>query len=295
MDPDFDGDFPLADSCVAVVGLGLLGGSLALGLRGHCAKIIGVDPDIQALEQALSRRIVDEGSTGIAGLNSQADVIILAAPVQSIIELIACLPQVHPASAVVLDVGSTKARIVQAMEGLPARFDPLGGHPMAGKEKLSLAHADAQLFQDAVFAFCPLPRTSLKARTFAVKLCRILQSKPLWMDAALHDRWVAATSHVPYLLSAALASGTPQDSAPLVGPGFRSTSRLAATPTSMMMDVLQTNQANILESLLSVRARLDEIEELFRRGDFEALKVLLDAGRERQRALTLTPQEGKTA
>ena len=273
---------------LAILGLGLMGGSLAMALRGQCAGLLGIDPDPAAVQLALARGVVDQAATDPAGLLAEADVIILAAPVNTILELLAALPELHPGPAVVLDLGSTKARIVEAMEKLPERFDPIGGHPMCGKERSGLANADPQLFRGTPFAFTPLARTRPRARKFAAALAGALGAAPLWLDPATHDRWVAATSHLPFLVSNALAACTPLEAATLVGSGFRSATRLAPTPANMMLDILMTNRENVLAALGSFRQQLDQLDALLTDCDSPTLGKLLEAGARQQQSLTAT-------
>jgi prephenate dehydrogenase len=277
-EPDFFSSKRLEECVVAILGLGLMGGSLALALRGKCRTLLGVDPDPQAVEMALERRVVDHASVSPHDLLPQADLVILAAPVGAILTLLRLLPDHHPGPAVVLDLGSTKRQIVGAMQALPPRFDPIGGHPMAGKEKASLANADADLFQLAPFALVPLERSSAGARLIAEQLARAVGAHPLWIDAETHDRWVAATSHLPYLLANTLAAATPLDARPLVGPGLRSTTRLAPASLTMMVDILATNRENVLTGLQRFRHALDAVELSLLSGDLEALRDQLAQG-----------------
>ncbi len=277
---------------VAILGLGLMGGSLALALRGRCAALLGVDADAQVVQMARQRRVVDLASTDAGGRLPQADLIVLAAPVNAILRLLEELPRLHPGPAIVIDLGSTKARVLEAMGRLPERFDPLGGHPMCGKEISGLANAEAGLFQGAAFAFTPLARTSSRARGLARELCAATGAHPVWLDAATHDRWVAATSHLPYLLANALAAGTPLEAAPLAGPGFRSSTRLAPTPPGVILDVLMTNRENVLASLRGLRARLEGMESLLAGEDFPALQELLAQGAQQYRQLLESSSQG---
>jgi len=277
---------------VAILGLGLMGGSLALALRGKCAALLGIDPDLQTVELALQQHIVDLAAVEPAVLLPQADVIVLAAPVNAIIGLLQELPLLHQGSPIVIDLGSTKVKIMDSMQMLPERFDPLGGHPMCGKEVSGLANADARLFQGATFAFTASPRTSPHARQFAEWLAASIGACPLWIEAATHDRWVAATSHLPYLVANALACTTPVETAPLAGPGFRSTTRLAVTPPGVMLDVLMTNQAAVLESLRSFRVHLERVERLLAQGDFDALQELLGEGARHKQIISKSIQQG---
>jgi prephenate dehydrogenase len=254
--PDF-----LSPARVAIVGLGLMGGSLAMALRGRCAALLGVDPDPQVTALALAQGIVDQASQDPGTLLPQANLIVLAAPVCAIIDLLAQLPDLHPGSPVVLDLGSTKRRVVEAMQTMPQRFDALGGHPMCGREQASLKYAEAGLYQNAPFALVRLPRTSPAACRLAEQLVHATGARPLWLDADTHDRWVAATSHLPYLVANALAAATPLEARPLVGPGLRSTTRLAGSSLPMMEDILTTNCDQVLAALARFRQALDEIEQ----------------------------------
>jgi len=284
-DPRCDNDF-FKDLQVAVVGLGLMGGSLAIGLGAHCKQILAVDPDEHTRENAIRDGIVSQVSADPAEILPQADLVILAAPVSAILEIIPALPDLHPGSPIVIDLGSTKAKICQALEKLPSRFEVLGGHPMCGKALGGLQHAEAGLFQDAPFAFTPLPNTTDRAIQCAQELAHILGAKPVWTGPNTHDSWVAATSHLPYLLASALSLATPSEAAQLVGPGFRSTSRLAGSPSTIMLPILETNREQVLAALARFRVHLDQIEEALSKGELATLKGSLDQGADHQAKLT---------
>lgn len=285
-EPDFNPVARLDKCVVAILGLGLMGGSLALALRGKCQAILGVDPDPQAVEAALDSKVVDRASLMAGNLLPDSDLVILAAPVRAILSLLHDLPDHHPGPAVVLDLGSTKREIVNKMQSLPPRFDPIGGHPMAGKEKATLANADQDLFQGAPFALVPLERSSPLSRQLAEQLVLAVGAHPLWVDAETHDRWVAATSHLPYLLANTLAAVTPLEARPLVGPGLRSTTRLAPASLTMMIDILDTNRENVVAGLQRFRQALDALEHNLLVGDLEAVRGHLAQGAACYAALT---------
>ena len=125
----------------------------------------------------------------------------------------------------------------------------------------------------------PLPHTSARASAAAFQIVSTIGANPIWMDAVLHDRTLASTSHLPYLMASALALATSPQSAPLVGPGFRSTSRLASTPSSMMLGVLQTNRKNVLAAIARFRENMDAIEQALQAEDFQKLEQILDDAR----------------
>ncbi len=268
----------LLDCRVAILGLGLMGGSLALKLRGQCRRLLGCDPDPATLALARQWRLADRLTDQASEILPQADLVILATPVGEILKLLAALPELHPGAAAVLDLGSTKAQIVMRMQALPARFDPLGGHPMCGKERGGLASAEADLYHAATFAFTPLVRTSPGLRSLAEQLARLLGANPLWLEAETHDRWAAAVSHAPYLVSNALAAVTPPEARPLVGPGFRSAARLAPTAWTMMRPILQTNRPHILEGLERARQQIEALEQALAEEDWLALERLTAQG-----------------
>ena len=146
----------LADCRVAVVGLGLMGGSLALALRGKCASLSGYDVDSDTLQQAIERGIIDRPIDWSGG---SPDLLILAAPVNAILDWIAQLPATYSGKLHLLDLGSTKTQIVTAMQQLPDRISPIGGHPMCGKEASGLGAATSDLYRQRLFVLTPLKRT----------------------------------------------------------------------------------------------------------------------------------------
>jgi prephenate dehydrogenase len=279
-------DFNLAQSRIAIIGLGLMGGSLALGLRGKCAALYGIDPHPPTLALARSQHIVDEADSDTASLLPKADMVILSAPVLSILNLLEQLPSFTPNPSIVMDLGSTKRLVVEAMSRLPGRFDPIGGHPICGREKLSLANAERTLYYSAPFLLTPLERTTPRAISAAYQVIEALGAKPKTLDAVEHDRILASTSHLPFLISSALALATTQEVTPFIGPGFKSASRLAGTPSSMMLGVLQTNRENVLNVLRGMQSQLSEIESVLSSGDFSKLDSLLNEAQRKYQAFT---------
>lgn len=266
----------VAEARIAIVGLGLMGGSLAMALRDHCAELLGVDSDPDVITLAEGLDIFSSCSTDPNQILPQANVIILATPIHAILKMLEILPSIHPGPAIVLDIGSTKTQIVSALERLPSAFDPLGGHPMCGKEKATLVNADPQMFRDAPFAFVSLERTTAQTLNLAEQIADRIGANPIWLNPADHDRWVAFTSHLPYCLSTALSLIVPPEAGTMIGPGFRSTSRLASTPSSMMMDILKTNSDNIVKTIDEFLEEMERMRDLLVQGDFNELQERLD-------------------
>jgi len=214
------------------------------------------------------------------------DLVILSAPVPAILTLLELLPSFTPNPCIVMDMGSTKKLIVESMSRLPERFDPIGGHPICGKEKLSLANAERTLYYAAPFLLTPLERTSQRALSAANQIIEALGAKGKTLDSVEHDRILASTSHLPFLISSALALVTPNDVASFVGPGFKSTSRLAGTSSSMMLGVLQSNRENVLNALRGMQAELAQIESALSDGDFAKLESILNDAQSKYQTFT---------
>ena len=263
-----------------------MGGSLALGLKGKCAALYGCDPHLPTLELALSQHIVDYADSDPAKLLPEADLVILSAPVPAILTLLEQLPTFTSNPCIVMDLGSTKKMIVESMSRLPERFDPIGGHPICGKEKLSLANAERTLYYAAPFLLTPLERTSPRALSAANQIIDAVGAKASILDATEHDRILAATSHLPFLLASALAITTPDNFASFVGTGFKSTSRVAGTSSSMMLGVLQSNRENVLNALHDLQNQLAEIESVLSSEDYPKLESILNKAQNKYQALT---------
>ena len=266
-----------------------MGGSLAMSLKGKCARIIGFDSHLPTLELALSKRIIDQSGnfvlpapdaqaqvSGATAETKRIDILILATPVSTIIDILQQLPSIMSHPCIIMDLGSTKRNIVQAMSVLPNNFDPVGGHPICGKEKLGLENADADLYQDAPFVITQLERTTQRAKSAAEEVVSALGANLVEMTDEEHDRVFASTSHMPFLLSSALASSVPQEFAPFTGSGFRSTTRIAGTPSHMMMGILKSNRENVLQAIQEFRNSLGEIESALQSENYPQLESLLN-------------------
>lgn len=278
-------NLPLGQSSVAIIGMGLMGGSLALALRGKVKQILGIESNPQTLAYAAAHHMADELSAVPHELLPQANLILLATPVKVIMRLLEQLPQLHPGAPVVIDIGSTKVHILQAMERLPRRFDPIGGHPMCGKEQNSITAADPAIFHHKTFAFTPLERSSARARHLAEELAHALEMRPLFLDAPAHDHLAAHASHAPYLLACALAASTPQQANCLISTGFASTSRLAGSSPAVMLDILTTNRQNTLNAVDAIQQYLTNLADALQNKDDAALLRLLTHAAERRSSL----------
>jgi len=270
---------PLKQSEIVIIGTGLMGASLALALRGHVKTLRGIDPSETA--RAIADPYFDHisGNLELAG----ADVIILAAPVKAILNLLKKLQGTAPRGALVFDLGSAKGQIVAAMDNLPDYLLAVGGHPMCGKETSGPDAADGALFQDCTFAICPSRRSTPEALLLAQQIVVASGAQPLIMDAEKHDEAVAAVSHLPYMISAGLVNTVLAESDQslwaLASSGFRDTSRLAASDVTMMGDTLLTNRDAALKVLHNFGKQVADLEAALQLADEAQLKALLTEAR----------------
>jgi prephenate dehydrogenase len=258
---------------ITIIGTGLIGGSLGLALRKKKfpGRIIGCDREA-ALARARGRGAIDAGTSNPAAAIRGSQVVVLATPVLAIMDLIDRLGPVLPAKALLTDVGSTKAGVVARAinvfgDHAGKRF--LAGHPMAGKESSGVDYADADLFQNAVWFVTPLPGQSLNdgvLAEYASWLDRI-GARIAMLPAEEHDRLCAWISHVPQMISTALAAALVEEfggEAPLLPAGGRALqemTRISASPYSMWRDIAISNQKNLEKALWKVEQHLAHIRE----------------------------------
>jgi prephenate dehydrogenase len=256
---------------VSIVGLGLIGGSWGLALKkyGLAARRIGFGR-AATVGRALAADAVDEGTDDLREAVREADLIILAAPVGAILDCIPRLKDVASSRALVTDVGSTKRLICErARETFGDDLLFLGGHPLAGKERAGVENADATLFANARYVLTPLEEGHLedpRVKAF-VSLVTAIGARPHIMDPARHDRALAFLSHLPQLLSSALASLIAEETVAsrlpveLAAAGFRDVTRLAESPYSVWRDICLTNIENIQQALEALVEKLDFMKQ----------------------------------
>ncbi|NLX08064.1 MAG: prephenate dehydrogenase [Chloroflexi bacterium] len=254
--------FKTLDSCsVHIVGLGLMGGSLALALRDHVARLTAQDIEPGILIAAQETRVIDA-----AGSTAEADIVILATPADHIIRLIPTL-ELRP-GALVIDLGSTKTRICDQLDRLPDGVLAVGGHPLCGLAENGYRNAIGTLYRRARFVLCETTRTTAEACALAEALVRACQAIPIWMDRTQHDHLTAITSHLPHLLSFGLMRLAMQVATEdnnlyeLAAGGFDGATRLARTSESMVTGMLSTNAEQLRAVTARLRDQLDAIDAL---------------------------------
>ena len=281
----------LRDAQVTIVGLGLMGGSLAGALKGQCRAVVGVARRAETVEIASGLGLLDWGTTDIAEGVGQANVVVLATPVRVIMRQLAQIGPLLPAGCLLIDLGSTKARIMDEMARLPDHVQPLGGHPMCGKESSGIEVADPALYRGCTFILSPLPRTSAAALSLGRELAEATGAQPLILDGERQDFLVGTVSHLPYLLACALVATADATTSPdpavweIVAGGYRDTSRVAGSDVTMMLDILLTNREEVLKAVDAFRAQLAKLARSLMRGDEGELRETLSTIRGKRREM----------
>jgi prephenate dehydrogenase len=278
---------------LCIIGLGLMGGSLALALKsaGWPEPITGVSRSADTLAAARGMGAIDAGTSDLAEGVSGASAVVLATPVRTLLRQIPEVGRHARNGALILDMGSTKTDVCAALDCLPPGLEPVGGHPMCGKESAGFAAADATLYRGKTFVLCPLARTNETAIRRAQEIAEAVGSHIVVLDPALHDRAVAAISHLPYLAATALVNTVTASNDPLAwalaSSGFRDTTRVAASDVDMMLDILLTNREVILQWLDSYALKLAVLQQALNNEDEATLRAYLSEAQEMRAKLRL--------
>lgn len=267
---------------ITIIGVGLIGGSLASAFSRENIgqKIVGVDIDLESLQYALNREIIDEGFSDIREGIEKADLIIIAVPVGNITSILDDIKDHAREGSLVLDVGSIKGEVIKQAEVLLTERPDLffvGGHPMSGSERKGVGWSDPDIFQDAPFILVPLNKTPASKMVGLAQIIERIGGRVKVMDGDVHDWQVGYISHLPHLIAPALVNTITrredhQEIFDLSAGGFRDTTRIAASQPELWVDICFSNRENLeyifdsfLEELFKVKAMLtkEDREGLF--------------------------------
>lgn len=271
---------------IAIVGVGLLGGSIGLAVRErHVARrVVGIGRDLARLRDAENCRAVTEVTTDLAQGVRDAGLVIICTPVETVVDLVRQIaPQVGKGT-LITDVGSTKATIVAGADqvladgkGLWASF--VGSHPLAGSEKNGVHFAKSDLLEERTVVITPSDQTNQEAADRVERFWQALGAKTQRVTPEEHDVAIAATSHLPHLVASALAAATPANDLPLAAAGWKDTTRVAGGDTELWRQILLDNRVHTLNAL----ARFEKVMAAFRAAlqanDSAALARLLAEGK----------------
>ncbi len=270
---------------ITIIGLGLIGGSLGLALKRSGItdlKIIGVPRREETIQQAINIGAIDEGTTDHIKGSADADIVFICTPINLILPVISEIGPTLKKGAIVTDVGSSKYEIVsQAEKATPKGIYFVGGHPMAGKETVKLEAAEADLFKDKKWILTKTSKTSIRAIEQLENLVRTTGATPQIMDPKTHDLAVAAISHMPLAVAAALVNTIADEPEKelmgrIASSGFRDTTRIASGDPILGVDMFKTNQKAVLKMIKAFKQSLSRLEGLIKNGDGEAMNEELE-------------------
>jgi prephenate dehydrogenase len=275
---------------VAVLGVGLIGGSIGLAARRRLeAEVVGYGRTPATIERAVKLGAIDRGAASVAEACEGAEIVFCAGPVAALPGQAREALAASGSDTVVTDVGSTKGELVEALGG-DERF--IGGHPLAGAETAGVDNARADLFEGARWYLTPTDRSSGLLYDRLQRTVSELGARPQAIDPGAHDRLMATISHLPHVVANALAAEAAaelrrdSERMPEVGPSFRDTTRVAGSNPAIWADIFASNREAVADSVEAVARRLGEAAELIRRGDRDAVAVWhAAAGEDRRRLL----------
>jgi prephenate dehydrogenase len=273
---------------LTIVGVGLIGGSIGLAARRRrlAERVLGAGRQQASLDRAHALGAIDECVLDLPAAVHRAELAVFCTPVDRIAEqVLATAPGCAPGT-LLTDAGSTKAVILQDVEGkLPSQVAFVGSHPLAGSEKRGPEYAHADLFEGRLTVVTQTLRTNPKALERTADFWQALGSRVQVMDPVQHDQALALTSHLPHLLAASLANTLPAEYRELAASGFRDTTRVAAGDPSLWTAIFTQNQAAVLEALERVHANLGRFQKALEAGDWPALHQLLTQAKKVRDAL----------
>ncbi len=263
---------------VAIIGVGLIGGSIGLGIKKKklARQVIGIARHKKTINSAIKRGAIDRGFLNVSAING-ADLVILATPVNSIIQIGARISSLVRPGALVTDTGSTKKLIVRKLENVLPNF--VGAHPLSGSEKQGIINAEADLFCDSLCILTPTTKTSKAALGKIKRFWIELGARVIYLTPARHDKLISYVSHLPHIAAFCLIQSVPRNSLYLASSGLRDTTRIAASADTLWKDILLTNSENVLNALKKFSASLSRIKSAIIQRDTKALERILRQAR----------------
>jgi prephenate dehydrogenase len=263
---------------VAIIGVGLIGGSIGLALRERklAQNVVGIGRRAESLRKATDAGAVTRTTQNIAAGVRDAELVVVCTPVDSIAGHVREAAAACRAGALLTDAGSTKASIVRQLNGsLPRSVSFVGSHPLAGSEKVGCEHARANLIDGRTVVVTPTRKTSEQDVQRTADFWSALGASVLLMSPAAHDRALAATSHLPHMLAAALAHSTAHEDLPLTAGGWRDCTRIAAGDAELWTQILSDNRDNVLKAIGRFEKSLARFRSALERSDSKRLNALL--------------------
>lgn len=265
---------------IGIIGLGLIGTSLALAFKREKFNIWGMDIEESAVEYLLKKGVIDNGNTDLEGLSKEikeSEVIFISVYPSKIIDIIKKLKVYLNIDHILTDTASVKEKIINYVEEddlLKRVF--VGGHPLAGKEKSGYKEGEADLFKDKIYFLTPTSKISQEKLQKIKGLIELIKAKPFIISSEEHDKVLSFTSHLPQIISYIISLNLPKEYLEFTGNGFKDTTRLAMSSPNLWIDILKENKRNILEALENFQRVFKVFYEKIEGEDWEKLKDLFE-------------------
>jgi cyclohexadieny/prephenate dehydrogenase len=281
---------------LAIVGVGLIGGSVGLAARSRdvARRVVGVGRSAASLAAARNAGCIDHGTSDLAAAARDADLVLVCTPVDRIADHVRTAAAACRPGTLLTDAGSTKDAIVRSLDGaLPAGVPFVGGHPLAGSEKRGPEHARADLFVDRLVILTPTPRTDADAVRRVGEFWKALGARVLHLSPQDHDDALAVTSHLPHLAAAAVANTLPEHLRSLTATGFRDTTRVAAGDPDLWAAIFAQNRGAVLGAIGQLEERLTDYRRAIEHNDMTTLRRLLSEAKEVRDSLDVSRRFGE--
>ena len=267
---------------VAIIGTGLIGGSLALEIKKKklAREVVGVSKHKSSISLALKMKAIDKGSISLKIIKG-ADLLIIATPVDTIIGLKNEILKYVDKDCVVTDVGSTKEKIVARLEKIFPNY--VGSHPLAGSEKRGIINASTSIFDGSLCILTPTKNTTLRSLNNIKQLWKSLGTRVIILTPMEHDRVLSFVSHLPHVVAFSLINTVPGKLLKFSSGGLKDTTRIAASDTTLWKDILLSNRRNLLAAIRLFEVNLDKIKSAIKTNNIQAIKrILLQSKRVRE-------------
>ncbi len=270
---------------VAIIGLGLIGGSIALCLKKQklSRKIVGVSLHKETIFFARKNKICDECSLGLDIIRG-ADLVILATPVEVILKLAPQIAKLISPDCLVTDVGSTKIKIVRQLSRIFPNF--VGSHPLAGSEQRGIKNSQSNLFLKSICIITPQKNTNKQSLNRITELWRMVGADTIIISALEHDKILSYVSHLPHLVAFSLMKSVPVKYLKFSAGSLRDTTRIAASPSNIWIDIFLSNKQNLLKGIRSFRDNLESLKLAILRDDRARIKKILESAKQKRESLT---------
>lgn len=269
---------------IAVIGIGLIGGSIALIAKNKklANQVVGISRHKKNLQLAVKRNVIDDGSQEL-NIIKGADLVIFAAPVNTILNLAPLVSKIIGKDCIVSDVGSTKEEIVLKLDKIFAHY--VGAHPLAGSEKQGVINVSADMFVNSLCIFTPTKKTDPRDLRKMKKMWNLLGARVTCLSAQAHDKIMSFVSHLPHVIAYSLIESIPKNFFKLAPSSLRDTTRIAASDSNLWADIFLSNRKNMINSIGSFQRSLGKIKSALIQKDREKLINFLNQARHKRRLL----------